>query len=80
IELPFEFQHELYKMINQKVFELVKNNPSLLNSINDESAIKTYQEKEKSLKEELFQNAMNSMEEQKAIDFIRSIKDDTYLI
>ena len=80
IELPFEFQHELYKMINQKVFELVKNNPSLLNSINYESAIKTYQEKEKSLKEELFQNAMNSMEEQKAIDFIRSIKDDTYLI
>lgn len=80
IEIPSDFKHELYKTINQKIFELVKNNPSLLNSIEDSNATEQYRKKERELKKEIFENARLSMGDQRAIEFTRYVTDDTDLI
>lgn len=80
IEIPSDFKHELYKMINQKIIELVKNNPSLLNSIEDENTVKQYRIKERKLRNEIFENARLSMGDNRAIEFMRYVTDDTDLI
>lgn len=73
IELPEDFKYELYKMINRKIIELVKNNPELLNSINDKDAIKKYEKRNESLEDDILKNATSSINDDKIFDFMREL-------
>lgn len=80
IEIPDEFKHELYKTINLKILELVKEYPALLNSINDEKVADEYRRNKMDLNNKLFDFARLNMGSEKAMEFLRYANDDVDLM
>ncbi|WP_239745281.1 helix-turn-helix transcriptional regulator [Mammaliicoccus sp. F-M27] len=74
IELPTDFKDELYKAINTKVIELIKNYPELLLSVFDEEAMKQYNKSKEVKENEVLQNLMkNNVDLEKISEFMSSI-------
>ena len=79
VELPHDLLHQIYKMLNLEVIKTIKNNPSLLKSIENPEVIDEYQNERKEKKSEFneymkYLNLTDSIE-----DFMREIYDDEYL-
>ncbi|MEG9536021.1 MAG: XRE family transcriptional regulator, partial [Staphylococcus saprophyticus] len=71
--------HQIYKMINLEIIKTIKNNPSLLKSIQNPEVIEKYQS-ERIEKKSQFIEYMKYLNKTDSIEnFIREIYDDEYL-
>lgn len=79
VELPHDVLHQIYKMINLEIIKTIKNNPSLLKSIQNPEVIEEYQS-ERIEKKSQFIEFMKYLNKTDSIEnFIREIYDDEYL-
>src|SRR5699024_6331571 len=79
VELPHDVLHQIYKMINLEIIKTIKNNPSLLKSIQNPEVIEEYQS-ERIEKKSQFIEYMKYLNKTDSIEnFIREIYDDEYL-
>ncbi|PUZ35596.1 XRE family transcriptional regulator [Staphylococcus cohnii] len=79
VELPHDVLHQIYKMINLEIIKTIKNNTSLLKSIQNPEVIEEYQS-ERIEKKSQFIEYMKYLNKTDSIEnFIREIYDDEYL-
>ncbi|WP_210136782.1 helix-turn-helix transcriptional regulator [Staphylococcus sp. GDH8C109P] len=77
VELPPDFKEELYKTINMKVIELIKNYPELLLSISDKDAIEKYRKEKDKKDKQIIQNLLkNDVDYEKVMEFMRTTYDE----
>ncbi|HEC2217736.1 TPA: XRE family transcriptional regulator, partial [Staphylococcus delphini] len=80
IELPYDILHQLYKDINRRIIECIKENPELLSSISNPEVIEKYYDKREKKREEIYNHINNINLNIYTDDFIREIFDDEDLI
>lgn len=78
IELPYDILNQIYKDINRRIIEYIKENPELLNSISNPKVIEGYNDMRKQKRKEMFKylNNINAHTD----EFMREIFNDEDLI
>ncbi|UXR33665.1 helix-turn-helix domain-containing protein [Staphylococcus simulans] len=79
IELPRDFIQELYKVINLKILDLVKNYPEILESISNPEVLKQYSSKEREKFDELVNYAYKNIDLSNLESFIHYFNNDDKL-
>lgn len=79
VELPHDVLHQIYKMINLEVIRTIKNNPSLLKSIQNPEIIDEYQNERKQKRNEFYDNMQYLNITDSIEEFMHEIFDDEYL-
>lgn len=80
IELPDDILHQLYKDINKRIIEYIKENPELLNSISNPEVIKQYNDNRAEKRKEIYNYFDHINLNVHTEEFMREIFDDESLI